>query len=211
MHVVFLKSPQLDWSRPIKCLGPIMVMPFTDVSLAQQAAEFASLRSDSEGMILAIHDVQRHGFIATVNHAFKSTHSPWFGYMAQDAFAGRSWMALALEAMQTEQAGLLGFNDGKWQGKLASFGLAQRGWASSNYEGDFFYPGYKSHYADTELTLIAQQQRRYTYQPNSVLVEVDWNKENTAVNSDDRKRYLARALQGFDGRVTDPVLKTIFG
>ena len=187
-----------------------MVMPYIDLALAQQAAEFASLRSDSEGMLLAIHDVQRGGFIATINHAFKATDSPWFGYMAQDAFAGRSWMALALEAMQTEQAGLLGFNDGKWQGQLASFGLADRVWASSNYSGDFFYPGYKSHYADTELTLIARQQGRFAYQPNSVLVEVDWDKENAKVNYDDRERYLARALKGFDGKVTNPSLKTMF-
>jgi len=188
-----------------------MVMPFIDVALAQQAAEFASLRSNSEGMLLAIHDVQQHGFITTVNRAFRATDSPWFGYMAQDAFAGRSWMALALEAMQNEQAGLLGFNDGKWQGKLASFGLAEREWALSNYKGDFFYAGYKSHYADTELTLIAQQQGRYFYQPNSVLVEVDWDKETATVNQEDRKIYHARAMQGFDGRVTDPVLKTMFG
>ncbi len=187
-----------------------MVMPFLDVPLAQQAAEFASLRSDAEGMLLAIHDVQRQGFIATVNRVFRATESPWFGYMAQDAFAGRSWMALALESMQTEQAGLLGFNDGKWQGQLASFGLAEREWALTNYAGDFFYSGYKSHYADTELTLIARQQGRYAYQPNSVLIEVDWNKENTTVNYGDRNLYHARAMQGFDGKVTDPVLKTMF-
>ena len=211
MHVIFLNAHQLDCDRPMKCLGPVMVMPYIDVALAQQAAEFASLRSNSEGMLLAIHDVQRHGFIATVNHAFRSTDSPWFGYMAQDAFAGRTWMAIALEAMQNEQAGLLGFNDGKWQGKLASFGLAERDWALSNYAGDFFYPGYKSHYADTELTLIAQQQGRYTYQPNSVLIEVDWDKETAAVNYEDRKLYHARAMQGFDGKVTDPALKTMFG
>ncbi len=188
----------------------MMVMPYIDVALAQQAAEFASLRSDSEGMLLAIHDEQRNGFIATINHAFRATDSPWFGYMAQDAFAGRSWMALALGVMQTEQAGLLGFNDGKWQGKLASFGLAQREWATSNYSGDFFFPGYKSHYADTELTLIAQEQGRYVYEPNSLLVEVDWDKDNSKVNYDDRKLYLQRAAKGFDGKVMNPKLKKMF-
>lgn len=31
-------------------------------------------------------------------------------------------------------AGLLGFNDGKWQGQLASFGLADRAWAESIHD-----------------------------------------------------------------------------
>jgi len=187
------------------------VMPFIDELQARRAAEFAAHRAGAEGLLLAIHDEQRHGFIATVNQAFKATRSPWFGYMAQDAYAGRSWLALALKAMQAKQAGLLGFNDGKWQGQLASFGLADRAWAESNYGGDFFDPGYSSHYADTELTLIARQQGRYVYEPNSVLIEVDWSKESAAVNPEDRKRYRARALQGFEGRVTDPRLTSVFG
>jgi hypothetical protein len=58
MHVIFLNTHQLDCDRPMKFLGPVMVMPFIDAPLAQQAAEFASLRSNSEGMLLAIHDVQ---------------------------------------------------------------------------------------------------------------------------------------------------------
>jgi len=35
---------------------------------------------------------------------------------------------------QAKQAGLLGFNDGKWQGQLASFGLADRAWAESIHD-----------------------------------------------------------------------------
>ena len=35
---------------------------------------------------------------------------------------------------QAKQAGLLGFNDGKWQVQLASFGLADRTWAESIHD-----------------------------------------------------------------------------
>jgi hypothetical protein len=38
------------------------------------------------------------------------------------------------QAKQAKQAGLLGFNDGKWQGQLASFGLADRAWAESIHD-----------------------------------------------------------------------------
>ena len=208
---MFASIHQLDGNRPLESLGPVMVMPYINEPQARRAAEFAAHRAGTDGLLLAIHDEQRQGFIATVNQAFKATRSPWFGYMAQDAYAGRSWLALALKAMHAKQAGLLGFNDGKWQGQLASFGLADRAWAESNYGGDFFDPGYCSHYADTELTLIARQQGRYVYEPNSVLLEVDWHKESAAVNPADRQRFKARALHGFDGRVTDPRLQTLFG
>jgi len=211
MDLIYKNTLQMDPQSLVESRGPVMVMPFIDEPQARRAAEFATQRAGADGLLLAIYDEQRQGFIATVNQAFRATTSPWFGYMAQDAFAGRSWLALALKTIQAKQAGLLGFNDGKWQGQLASFGLAERQWAEANYDGDFFEPGYASHYADTELTLIARQQGRYVYEPNSVLLEVDWNKENAVVNAADRKRYRERAQLGFDGRVTNPRLKTLFG
>ena len=116
-----------------------------------------------------------------------------------------------LAALQAKNAGLLGFNDGKWQGQLAAFGLAERAWAQSVYGGDFFHSAYRSHYADTELTVIAREQGRYVYEPNSVLVEADWDKESAAVNPADRAMYKARAATGFDARVHNPQLLQLFG
>lgn len=211
MEVRFVDLAELATQAPIHCTGAIMVMPYTDVAQATRAARLASGRAGVASLLLAVHDQARQGFIATANQAFAATRSPWFGYMAQDAFAGRSWLALALHALQANNAGLLGFNDGKWQGQLASFGLAQRAWAQTVYGGDFFYGGYSSHFADTELTLIAREQGRYVYEPNSVLVEADWDKESAAVNPADRALYKARAAAGFDARVHNPQLLQLFG
>jgi len=148
MEVWMLRAAELASLAPIQCGGAIMVMPYTDAAQATRAARLAAARAGAPSLLLAVHDEARQGFIATVNQAFAATRSPWFGYMAQDAFAGRAWLALALRALQAKNAGLLGFNDGKWQGQLAAFGLAERVWALSVY-------GKRSTNPNTSLTRIA--------------------------------------------------------
>ncbi len=199
--------------------GPVMVLPYTDADMAQRAGQLAAKRAGAKGLVLAVHDTERQGFVATVNQAFTATRSSWLGYMAQDAFAGRDWLALALQALHRQRGVFLGFNDGKWQGALAAFGLASRAWAAANYateagagaaQGPFFHPSYQRHYADAELTVLAHQAKGYVYEPNSVLVEVDWAKEAQAVHAPDRALYRQRASQGFDGRVADKALLGLF-
>jgi hypothetical protein len=190
--------------------GPLMVMPCTDEVAARRSMALACSRAKSDGLMVAVLDADRMGFIAVANQVFRASQSPWFGFMAQDAFAGRDWMALALKALQKPSAAFLGFNDGKWHGQLASFGLASRAWAEKVYGGDLFFPGYQSHFADVELTLVARQQACYVYEPDSVLVEVDWDKEQAKVNTTDRSLFQARRMQGFGQRVSDPVLLGLF-
>jgi hypothetical protein len=191
--------------------GPIMVMPCIDRALAERAMALACSRSRADGLMVAVMDTQRLGFVRVLNQCFRASRSPWLGYLAQDAFAGRDWMALALQALQASSGGLLGFNDGKWHGQLASFGLASRDWVNGVYGGDFFFPGYRSHFADAELTVIARQQGRYVYEPASVLVELDWVKEQGVVDAADRSLFKARAMQGYGQRVSDPQLIRLFG
>lgn len=188
----------------------VMVMPFINRDQAARCAQLAIRRANFEGLLLAVHDTERKGFVSTVNLAFKKTTGKFFGYMAQDVFAGREWLSLAIDELQTQKAQFLGFNDGKWHGTLASFGLASRTWAQSNYGGDFFYKDYQRHFADAELTVLALSKGVYAYEPNSVLIEVDWNKENSAVDAKDRSLYNTRSKNGFDKRVVQPKLLTLF-
>ena len=193
------------YERPLEVEGALMVMPFTQTAQAQQAAQLMVKRAGAPGMVLAIHDSHGDGFTALVNSAFKASKSAFFGYVAQDAFAGRRWLALAIEALGEKKA-LLGFNAGKWAGGLAGFGLARRSWAQANYGGDFFFPKYQRHYADAELTLLAMQAGVYAYDANSVLVEIDWEKDQASVDLADRALFAQRKLGQFDGRVTTQVL-----
>lgn len=74
----------------------------------------------------------------------------------------------------------------------------------------FFHGQYKRHYADTELTLLAMQARGFVYQPNSVLVEVDWGKDQAQVDASDKALFKKREAQGFGGKVQDKSLIGLF-
>lgn len=188
----------------------LAILPYTDRALAERSARHAAARAGAQGLILLVEDADRIGFIGVANHVFRKTSSRHAAYLAQDSFAGREWLARGLAALAGGERVLLGFNDGKWHGALAGFGLVERAWAAGNYGGDLFWPGYRRHYADAELTLLAMSERRYAYDPDCVMVEVDWAKDHAAVEPADRALFRARAEAGFGGRVTDPRLQHLF-
>ena len=207
MQIRYCSAKELDdlGLDSLKAKETLVVIPFTDVSMVKQSAELMAKRAMAPGTILAVFDDLQLGFIQIVNQVFQQAESDTFAYAAQDAFAGRAWLHLAIDALG-QQYQFLGFNDGKWAGAMASFGLARRAWASKNYQGNFFCPQYRSHYADAELTLLAMQEGVYVYEPDSLLVEIDWEKDIKQVDENDRKIFLQRRAQGFDARVTNPHL-----
>lgn len=188
----------------------LVVMPFLDATMAQRASHQLAKRSGCPGLLLAVHDDHREGFVKLINRAFALSQSAVFVYTAQDAFAGRDWLAIASRALTKGKAGLAAFNDGKWAGQMAAFGLADRQWAKSVYGGPLFFPEYNSHYADTELSVIARSQMKYCYDPDAILVEVDWDKESKLINSDDRSIFNNRKTKYFDRETIDEKLLNLF-
>lgn len=200
-----------DLDRGIEIPGQaLVVMPFLKAGRARRASHQLAKSAGCAGVLLAVHDDHREGFVKLINRAFASSQSATFAYTAEDAFAGRDWLAKASRALERAGAGLLGFNDGKWAGQMAAFGLADRRWAKSVYGGPFFFPEYQSHYADTELSVIARTQMKYCYDANAVLVEIDWKKELKVVNNNDRNLFNNRKLQNFDFTVSDSSLINLF-
>lgn len=206
MHI--LRATTSDFTACTRLQSDVLfVMPCTDLTMAKRAADLMSKRANAPAHLLLVEDQHGWGFIRIVNHVFQLTHSALFGYVAQDAFAGRQWLSLALAALQSPDKNLLGFNDGKWHGAFASFGLAKRTWASQSYpQGSFFEPGYRNHFADVEISLLAISQGCYIHDPRSLLVEVDWNKDSAPVSTQDHAYYRSRVADGFEGRVTQPAL-----
>jgi len=188
----------------------LFVMPSTDLPIAERCAALMSSRSGMDGTILIVNDTLGDGFVRVVNRVFKLSDAEFFGYVAQDAFAGRAWLQLAVGTLEHNEANLLAFNDGKWHGLLAAFGLVRRNWAETIYDGDLFYSGYQRHYADAELTLIAKSQKSLCYNPRSVLVEVDWEKDAKPVDANDKNLFKLRAQNLFDGRCSDHRYTSIF-
>ena len=171
----------------------IFVMPFIDFQQASKAAEIFSIRANSDdGVLLAIHDVYRLGFVHIVNEVFKLTSSELFGYFASDAFPCRRWLELSIASFSNHDIGLLSYNDGKWLGNLAGFGLVKRSWLANFYTDSLFFAGYKSHYGDTELSVLAHATKKLGYNPNIVVMEVDYDKDSKSVDVNDKHLFQAR-------------------
>jgi hypothetical protein len=188
----------------------VAILPWLKKAPARCAAELMVSRAGAELTVLAVHDDLGAGPMAIWNCAVARTRGAFLIYCAEDAFAGRYWLRFALQAMQKPGAGLLAFNDGKWFGQLAAFGLVRREWIEPIYGGFLFNPEYAQHYGDTELTLIARQQQALVYHPHALLIEVDHAKDKRPVNAADHAIFQRRAATGFDHRVHDAALLALF-
>lgn len=189
-----------DWKRspsknPKKSTIAV-IMPTTDKVMAQRALDRMQMKAGTLAEYFLIEDFERNGFIATMNDAVHNLDYDYYVYTAQDAYAGEWWLKYALDEMMDKEAGLLAFNDGKWNGNLAAFGMVEKNWMKTNYKGDMFSKYYKSHYADVELTLLAMRDGKFAYNPEAVLVEVDYNKHG--VNEKDRELFNTRKTQLFN-------------
>ena len=141
---------------------------------------------------MAIHDVYRLGFVHIVNEVFKLTSSELSGYFASDAFPCRRWLELSIASFSNHDIGLLSYNDGKWLGNLAGFGLVKRSWLANFYTDSLFFAGYKSRYGDTELSVLAHATKKLGYNPNIVVMEVDDDKDSKSVDVNDKHLFQAR-------------------
>lgn len=209
MQIEFTTAQALLQSPPREA-SVVVCMPATDPRQAERSAKLMARRGGTDGLILIVYDEHRQGFIKTANQTFQHSSGTHFAYVAQDAFAGRLWLRVGINMLEKTQKSMLGFNDGKWQGQLASFGMVRRDWAETHYAGDLFCPEYHSHYGDAELTLLAKAKDQFCYAPRSVLIEVDWEKEDKLANDADKRLFRARAATLFGGRVSSPEESQIF-
>lgn len=183
---------------PPKLLPGIKVrvlMPATNEQQARQTAELLKRRAGYDCEIEILLDKDRQGYVKTINKAFRGCDEPLVVYTAQDVFAGQNWLSHALLEQFKTQAGVVAFNDGKWEGKLPSFGLVERSWVAEKYDGNLFHPDYHSHYADTELGQLAKQDHSYAYAKEAVMLEIDYDKamgRGKGVNVKDKKLYSKR-------------------
>lgn len=202
MNILSLSADQLSENIPRE-KHILFVMPSTDLLMAKRCAALMSSRAGTDGCILIVNDTLAEGFVSIINHVFLQSDSEFFGYVAQDAFPGRGWLKIAVDSLNQTNKSLLAFNDGKWHGLLAAFGLVRRQWAREVYEGELFFSDYQRHYADAELTLIAKSNHQLCYNPRSVLVEVDWEKDHKPVDINDKQLFNLRSQSFFNGRVSD--------
>ncbi len=179
--------------------GITVIMPCIDRDKGMETARMLLGRAGIECRVLVVYDSLRQGFIKTLNQTAARVNAKYIVYTAQDAWPGRGWLECAWDTLEKTKKGLLAFNDGKWKGQIASFGMVRTKWVSELYGGDIFFPGYKSHAADNELTVIARARAMHVYNPECTLVEIDPGKDHRSSSLRDKALFQARFQRGFDG------------
>jgi len=122
--------------------GILIIMPSTKLDQSTNTARLLYRRAGVECKIIIVIDTLKQGFIKTVNDVVDRVECKYVVYLAQDAFPGRNWLAFAKKSLDDTNKGLLAFNDGKWSGRIASFGMVRLEWALSLYGKGIFYSGY---------------------------------------------------------------------
>ncbi len=202
-HIRLLDIREIDhfsFSGPERV---VVIMPCTNIDRGMETARVLLQRAGAPCRIFVVHDSKRQGFIRTLNQAAEKVAAEFIGYLAQDAWPGRDWLKCACETMDRTGKGLLAFNDGKWNGRIAAFGMVRTAWVRQLYQGCIFFPGYVSHGADNELTVIARALDMFVYNPECTLVEVDPEKDTGGSNPRDRALFRERFSRGFDGVVPE--------
>ena len=184
-------------------------MPCIDVKVGMDTARLLASRAGMECRIVVANDTIRQGYVSTLNDTAGRVSAHYVVYLAQDAYPGLDWLCDAHDALEKSGKGLLGFNDGVYRGRIATFGMVRTDWVKALYDGPIFHPGYNCHGADNELTVIARALDEYVYEPNCTLVEYDPHKEGKPGHKHDAKLFRERFVTGFDGLVSRERLRQL--
>lgn len=181
-----------------------------DVWDATRTAELHKSRSrldptDSVDVKLMI-DYEKIGWVAMINKTVRNNPDyDYYLYSCADYLPGKGYLYMALNDAKKGWK-MVAFNDGKWQGRIATVALVEKNWMQKNYHGDMFYKGYKSHFADTELTILAISDKVMIYNPFAVLMEIDYDKEKKEPDVDDMHTFRKRLDLKFEKDITQDVI-----
>jgi hypothetical protein len=194
----------------------VIVMPSITEARALETARLLVKQAGMRTRIFVVMDHERQGFVKTFNDTAARLSAKYIVYLAEDVYPGRNWLKLARDKLRKSGKGLLAINDGKWRGRIASYGMIRTAWAKKLYGGPPMYPGYRNHFVDNELTVIARASEQFVYSPSSVLLEIDDDKifQRSKVTQikhhpSDRSLFKARFEGCFDGLVTQESLEPL--
>lgn len=169
-----------------------VLMPSIDVEKAERTIKQMQSRASFLAEYFILEDKARSGYMATINQGVKNIEADYYIYTAEDAYCGKNWLYHAYYELQKTDKNFLAFNDGKNEGKLATFGMISKEYLQKHYGGNLFFEGYHSHYGDTELTMLALADNELAYNPHALMIEVDYNKKK--VNQLDKIMYNQRTV-----------------
>lgn len=161
--------------RPrIVIVCPYLNEPETDVVKVKRILE---KRAGMPVQVHMIKDKNRIGPFALHNKAFKTLDFDYYVYTCMDTFPGREYIRIAYETISKNDMGVLAFNSGKWFGRNAAVGMVSKKYINEFQNGILFYPKYRHHGADPELSERAMRVNKFIYEPRAILIEVDYEKD----------------------------------
>lgn len=146
--------------------------------------------------VTTIEDTEKIGWVNMHNKMIESINFDYYCYSAADYEPEQDYLLLAINKLEETGKGLCGFNDGKWDGKIATAGVLTRDYYETY---GLFHNGYHSHGADDEITQKALFHDEYVYEPYAVLKEMEYRKKKEFKNygKDDTELYESRRRNGF--------------
>lgn len=178
----------------------IVVIPYKDepLDMIMKAERIHRDRAGVPVTVHMIHDVDGIGPFAIHNRAFRDIPCDFYIYSAVDTFPGRLYAKIAYETIQKTRKGVLAFNSGKWFGQNASVGMVRSSYIKDKQNGILFYPKYKHHGGDPELSERAMKFNQFVYEPLALLIEVDYEKDyRIGLHPADQKLFNDRKAIGF--------------
>lgn len=175
--------------------GVTVVMPATDITLAVMAAQRMMRFAGMPMRMVIVNDFIGQGFIKTVNAVSNRLKPEYLAYVAQDALAGKNWLKNAFHKMTTNSKSVCAFNEGRFLGNLAQFGLVKVAFTAQHYGAhNVFYDQYIKHRADDELTLLAKLNNEFVFAKEALLMEVDYSLQKS-IHAPDLDLYKRRAAE----------------
>lgn len=173
--------------------GVTVVMPATDMTQAVLAAQRMMRFAGMPMRMVIVNDVVKQGFIKTINAVSNHLKPEYLAYVAQDALAGKHWLKNAYAQLTTHNKSVCAFNEGRFLGNLAQFGLVKVAFTAQHYGAHHvFHDQYVKHRADDELTLLAKLTNEFVFAKDALLMEVDYSLQK-AIHQPDLDIYDVRA------------------
>lgn len=186
------KNGEIDTVHPVDKDTVSVIMPSIDIGEAIYAARRMVNYAGMPMRIIIVEDFIRQGFVKTLNQVASKVESEFVAYVAQDALAGKNWLRLAYEKLTNENKSVFAFNDGRFAGQLATFGLVRKSFSEQFYgTGNIFYEGYHSHRADDELTLLANLHNQLAFHLGALMIESDFRTQRH-LNANDVELFDSR-------------------
>ena len=180
----------------------VIVVPYVSQD-GMGVPKLAKLLKKRAGVPVEIYTVngEELGWIGTHNKMAKELDFDWYIYCPSDYFPGRDFVKKALEVASSTKKKLIGLNDGKWHGSNATAGMVSKDLIPMLYRGTLFYPGYKHHGSDPDITEKAMLLNEYAYAPEALLVEIDYEKDfissKDRLNQADVRLFMKRRANKF--------------